>query len=459
MSSQEHVATGAAPDAAHGRLLSTLRFKVILSVFVVLLIVALSALNFALVSRIFDRLEPTLRADLEWKTKRGAIELSGSADLGLALRDPKLIEQATADFRQSPDVLALVATDAAGAVLYQHGSTREPIARIFAGQPAQVQAGPGYLWSWADSAIEGNRVGRVAVFTSAARLESGQKLRRNLLAAGIIGCILALGVSLFFVNLYLGPLISLTHTGLRQARELEIAKRIQTSILPRRPRLASAEVAATMVTATEVGGDYYDVVPHGDGAWIAIGDVAGHGVQAGVVMLMVQSAFSGLVRKAETTSPSEIVVPLNAVLHENVRHRLMSDEHVTFCLFHYAPDGSVRFAGAHEEILVLRKATGRCERLDTRGAWLGAVQDVSPVTRDDTLHLEPGDTFVLHTDGLSEARGRDGRQFGVQGLITSIEKRAALSPQEICDGILADVRAFMTVQDDDISLLVMRHKG
>src|SRR5205807_5031038 len=108
------------------------------------------------------------------------------------------------------------------------------IAELFTGAPGVVRVTPHWLLCWAESKIEGNTLGRVALVVSTARLDAGERLRRNILAAALIGCMAALVVSVFFVNFYLGPLITLTHRSLRTAREMEIAKRIQTSILPTR---------------------------------------------------------------------------------------------------------------------------------------------------------------------------------------------------------------------------------
>jgi sigma-B regulation protein RsbU (phosphoserine phosphatase) len=139
--------------------------------------------------------------------------------------------------------------------------------------------------------------------------------------------------------------------------------RIQTSILPRDVNVAGLEIAATMRAATEVGGDYYDVIPVTDGCWMGIGDVAGHGLGTGLVMLMMQSGIGALARKLPDASPRDLLLALNAMLVDNVRQRLGQREHATLTLLRYRRDGTLAFAGAHEEILILRAATGRCERL------------------------------------------------------------------------------------------------
>src|SRR4029453_13977203 len=173
-----------------------LRLKVLLSLFVILLVVALCGLIVTLVSGIFARLTPMMREDLEWKAQRGALELSQTADLAIAVGDAQLIQKSFGDYRNTPDVLAIVAVDAQHKVLATHG--KPPIAPrdLFRGPEGEGRAGARYMISWAPSIIEGNTVGRTAVVISTARLAEGDRLRRHLLAVAAMGCLLALGVSL-----------------------------------------------------------------------------------------------------------------------------------------------------------------------------------------------------------------------------------------------------------------------
>ena len=243
----------------------------------------------------------------------------------------------------------------------------------------------------------------------------------------------------------------------RLERELEIASRIQTSILPKKFDVAGLEIAARMIPASEVGGDYYDVFPVKNGCWIGIGDVAGHGLSAGLEMLMAQSVIAGLVYHAPDAAPCDHVRVLNRVLYDNIRDRLGQDEHVTLTLMRYEA-GVVTFAGAHEEILVARAAGGPCERIETPGTWLGGMRDVSRVTRDSKLELQPGDLMVLYTDGVTEARGRGGDQFGDR-LVTLIEESRGEPVEVVRDRVIDAVTAWQVEQEDDISVVVVRRRA
>jgi hypothetical protein len=447
------------PIAATGgrHALSSVRLKVTLMLFISALLIVLSLLVGALVTRIFHQITPTLAADLQWKARRGATELAEAAALGIAVHEKEVVERSFGEYGASADVTTIAVVDEIGDPLASHGAPPAP--ELFVGLPGTVRDRGAVFSAWAPAKIEGSVVGKVALVVSKGRLQAGERLRREIMAATLLGCIGALIVTLFFVNYYLGPLVTLTHHGLRTARELEIAKRIQTSILPTQTGVQSLEISASMMPATEVGGDYYDVIPVGDGAWIGIGDVAGHGVQAGLIMLMVQSVVASATKTRPDASPSELWNALNGVLFENIRSRMRSDEHVTFSLMRYTADGRLVFAGAHEDVLICRADTGKCEQIPTPGTWLGAHGDMARATVDSTAQLRPGDVMVLYTDGITEARNAEGELFGPRRLAEIVERNRTAPSEAIRQHIIDEVTAWMTAQDDDVTVLVLRYGG
>jgi sigma-B regulation protein RsbU (phosphoserine phosphatase) len=245
----------------------------------------------------------------------------------------------------------------------------------------------------------------------------------------------------------------------RLESELAIAKRIQTSILPRDLAVRGLEIAATMLPATEVGGDYYDVLPTSDGCWIGVGDVAGHGLRSGLVMMMLQSIVAALVRQSPNAAPRDVVRVLNTVLYDNVRTRLEQDEHATLSLIRYRTDGTLTFAGAHEDMLVYRARSGQVESVPTLGTWVGATRDIDEVTQDGELVLADGDVLLLYTDGVIEARNRAGEQFGSERLSRALARAAEHPAAALRDALCAEVRAFMAAQQDDLALLVARYRA
>jgi phosphoserine phosphatase RsbU/P len=243
----------------------------------------------------------------------------------------------------------------------------------------------------------------------------------------------------------------------RLEQELELATRIQTSILPRDLAVENLDIAATMVPATEVGGDYYDVLPGSGGCWLGIGDVAGHGLRPGLVMMMLQSMVAALGRENFAAAPRDLVKIVNTVLYDNVRNRLGQDEHATLTLLRYFANGELVFAGAHEDLVILRAATGKCERIETVGTWVGATEDIADATEDQHARLEDGDVLLLFTDGAIEAANAAGEQYGIERLCAELEAARGAPVAEIRDRLLASVQGFLAVQDDDIALLVARH--
>ncbi|HEY4158281.1 MAG TPA: substrate-binding domain-containing protein [Polyangiaceae bacterium] len=242
----------------------------------------------------------------------------------------------------------------------------------------------------------------------------------------------------------------------RLEREMAIAKRIQTGILPRRALVPGLEIAGVMLPATEVGGDYYDVISIPGGCWIGIGDVAGHGLPAGLVMLMVQSLVSGVVRATPSALPSAALATINEALFENLRERMGQDEFVTFSLLRYKDDGTLLVAGAHEDLLLYRHASRSSEWLPTVGTWLGVVRDVRDVTVDTPLALGRGDLLVIFSDGIVEAQNAQGELYALERLQQSVERVTHEPVERICDTLIADVRAWMAEQLDDITVLVIR---
>jgi sigma-B regulation protein RsbU (phosphoserine phosphatase) len=243
----------------------------------------------------------------------------------------------------------------------------------------------------------------------------------------------------------------------RLKQEMVIAEHIQTSILPTHLAVPHLELAARMQPATEVGGDYYDVVPVRGGAWIGIGDVAGHGVPAGIVMLMIQSAVAAVCRQAPDADPRHHVCRLNELLYENIRVRMKQDEHVTFTLLRFFESGRLLFAGSHEDILIWRAAEQRVEVLETPGTWLGAAPDISQVTVMSEVHLRDGDVVLLHTDGATQARDTRREEFGLGRLTETFSRHAPGPVQDTLEALWAAIHGWCPHPADDVTLLLFRY--
>jgi serine phosphatase RsbU (regulator of sigma subunit) len=246
----------------------------------------------------------------------------------------------------------------------------------------------------------------------------------------------------------------------RLEQEMAIAQRIQAAIFPKDLTVSGLEISASTDPATEVGGDYFDVLPTRDGCWLGIGDVAGHGLPTGLVALMIQSIVAGMAQHGTEATPAELWRDMNSVLFDNVRTRLRQDEHATLSIIRYWTDGRLRLAGAHEDVLVLQSGAEHCIKVPTPGIWAGIIKQLpAGALAEKELQLAPGDLMLLYTDGITEARNEPRQLFGVERLCELLEKHRALGVEEIRTKMLREVSRWTQRRDDDMTLAVIRYRG
>ncbi|MBY5563915.1 SpoIIE family protein phosphatase [Rhizobium leguminosarum] len=247
----------------------------------------------------------------------------------------------------------------------------------------------------------------------------------------------------------------------RLGTELAVAERIQLMVLPLHQELEefkALEIAAYMRPAEEVGGDYYDVLKSGNRLKIGIGDVTGHGLESGVLMLMVQSVARAL-QEAGNTDAVKFLTDLNSALFKNIV-RTKIDKHLTLAFLDY--DGKeMILSGQHEEVVVVR-ANGEVERIDTMdlGIPIGLEADISAFIKTREISFETGDLILLHTDGVTEAENDAGELFGIERLCREALSLKDQSAEKVVAGIIATLMLFIGSQKiyDDITLLAVRHR-
>jgi sigma-B regulation protein RsbU (phosphoserine phosphatase) len=237
--------------------------------------------------------------------------------------------------------------------------------------------------------------------------------------------------------------------------EMELAKRIQTALLPDREKIRGYEIAAAMFPAKEVGGDYYDIIetPKGD-KWVTIGDVSGHGVDSGLIMMMAQTSISAMVGNCSECQPSEVLRRVNHVIKENIA-RLGSDHYMTMMAIHLN-ESQITVAGKHQDIIIYRSALNKTEVISTHGTWLGITDNIEKYLTDYTEKIEYGDIVLLFTDGITEAVNKDGEMYGQERLEQSFNQYADLPVDRLCDKIVEDVKDFQEEQFDDMTLVVIK---
>lgn len=242
----------------------------------------------------------------------------------------------------------------------------------------------------------------------------------------------------------------------RIARDLELAAQIQTALLPGPfPGAPRVSIVATIIPASEVGGDFYthpdERMGEDDVLALAIGDVAGKGVAAALITTVCLSAMRAEMR--HVTSPALALRAVQGFISDELSR---IDSFVTCILATYSPaTRRLEYANAgHTAILHWRAANQELRSLPATGLPLGV--DIGIDIENATAHLDPNDVLVFYTDGVTEAASAEGELFGDERLRTLLTEHAAGAPTEIRDAILARVRAFAPVQRDDITLLILK---
>ncbi len=248
----------------------------------------------------------------------------------------------------------------------------------------------------------------------------------------------------------------------RLERELAIAREVQQRLLPQHlPELDGVALSATSVPAQEVCGDYYDFVrigPHCLG--VIVGDVSGKGTSAAFYMAELKGIFQSASRL--TQSPAELLCQANEALAGSLgKHAFITAVYGILD----AEDGVFTFARAGHCPVALARADGTVELLRAGGLGLGL--DRGPLFRraltEEQIHLQPGDTFVLYSDGLVETRDRAGTgdEFGYDRLAAAVARHRALGPDALRDALLADLYSFAghDAWDDDLTLVVVKWDG
>jgi predicted ATPase/serine phosphatase RsbU (regulator of sigma subunit) len=239
--------------------------------------------------------------------------------------------------------------------------------------------------------------------------------------------------------------------------EMDLARKIQTVLLPGDTQFRDYEVSAMMVPASTVGGDYYDIIRTDGSDWLLIGDVSGHGVTAGLTMMMIQTAIRTVVlgdaAQRGKLTPAQVLSRVNAAVRSNLQ-KVDQDHYMTITGLQLE-GSSVRYSGLHQDILIYRAASQAVERVATRGMWIGPVDDIGPLLRDDTLELSHGDTMLLYTDGITEAMIH-GQRLGTEGLASVFGKLAADKRQsgEILKGIMQTMDG---TASDDVTMMAVRY--
>ncbi len=241
--------------------------------------------------------------------------------------------------------------------------------------------------------------------------------------------------------------------------DLEIARDIQLAMLPGAVRdLGDVSISGITRPANTVGGDFYDILTVKDGRLvIALGDVAGKGSPAALLMALLLAMLRTLVD--EDLASARLVERLNAQV---IRHAPRS-RFITLFYGVYDPrTGALEFVNAGHLPPIIRRASGQLEHVgtaETSGLALGMFESATYQTSQVTI--EPGDVVVLYSDGITEAENGAGRPFDEAGIETILTSRADRDPEQIGRALLTAVEAHAgeVKLADDLTALVLKRRA
>lgn len=235
--------------------------------------------------------------------------------------------------------------------------------------------------------------------------------------------------------------------------ELDIARKIQESFLPKRmPQARGLSIAASMLTAHKVGGDLYDFLEFGpERLGVVIGDVSGKGIPASLFMAMVTGKIKFLA--TSNYEPKDLLAKLNSALTQESSSNLFIT--VFYSIFDTKNNVMHYASGGHLPIIYLKPGR-RPEFLDVdEGAPLGLIE--GPYS-GKSIKLEKGDIVLFYTDGITEAMNAHREMYGARRLAAFVESHQELSPKALLSAIEKDVRRFepRSQQHDDITMIAVK---
>jgi sigma-B regulation protein RsbU (phosphoserine phosphatase) len=211
------------------------------------------------------------------------------------------------------------------------------------------------------------------------------------------------------------------------------------------------DICSISIPATEVGGDYYDYFVDRDRIALVCGDVAGHGMASGLVLSAIRSGFTLL--RDSLDDPAAVLKRLHDLVAETSRRRMLVTVSVVL-LDRQSHRATIASAG-HPPVL-LRRANGAIETIELYAPPLGVRLPVDIPQRQ--IDVAPGDTFILHSDGIYETRNASEEVYGIDRLIHIVREHGGDDAESLRNAIVADVTQFRgkTEQEDDVTVVVCR---
>ncbi len=240
----------------------------------------------------------------------------------------------------------------------------------------------------------------------------------------------------------------------RLARDLEIARAVQQRLLPANPPdFPGLEAAGACHPALDVGGDFYNFIRRPDGRFaIVMGDIAGKGVAASLLMASLHASLNALLTRDKLP-----LATLVAALNAHFREHAEPPHYSTLFLAEFDPDdGLLRYVNAGHLAPLLASAGAPLAALDGGGPPVGLLPRM--VYRETAVEFPPGATLFAFTDGLPESIDTAGEEWGDERLAASLRENAPLGPRKVVEAMLAEAHSFAAgaPQHDDMTALAVR---
>ncbi|HWN44023.1 MAG TPA: SpoIIE family protein phosphatase [Thermoanaerobaculia bacterium] len=236
--------------------------------------------------------------------------------------------------------------------------------------------------------------------------------------------------------------------------EMSLARTIQTRLLRPPPEVPFAEVHAFNRPALSVGGDLYHAALRADGALaLALGDIAGKGMSAALLMAMIQGLLELL---HDLGQPLSGLLPL---LDGQLRRHNPGNRFLTFAVAFLYADGTVEISNAGHCPVVLLRRDGGIELVQPHGPILGVLPRTG--WGSERLALRPGDALAFYSDGILESMDPEGNELGLEGIEAALRPLAGNAPAEIAEGLLRAAESHRRGGEaqDDVTLLVARYRS
>ena len=243
----------------------------------------------------------------------------------------------------------------------------------------------------------------------------------------------------------------------RLSTELNVARKIQQDLLPlKAPEIPGLDIIAKTKSAAEIGGDAYNFLTKDNQTFMYVGDVTGHGVPSGLVMMIVDTLIHTLIDTCKNGHQ------LLSLTNKYLKPRIQTTMFMTMVMLRWEhATEQMHYTGAgHETLIHYKAAEGKVDNLKTGGIALGMVPDNSKILKEIPLEIKEGDFVILYSDGIVEAQTNEGERYSIDKLAALIETQApkAKSADQLFQRISKEVLHFLGdfIQEDDMTLMVIR---